>query len=65
MTDNIQGAYTAGILAAGTAGVESADGDEQANDTILARITGSGPAERDSDGTLVGPSDADADKGPN
>jgi hypothetical protein len=65
MTDNMQGAYTAGILAAGAAGVDSAEDDEQANDTIIARIVGSSPVQRDSDGTPVGASDAAADAAPN
>ena len=65
MTDAVQGAYTAGILAAGSAGVDSADQDEQANDTIITRITGSEPVHRDADGTPVGASDAASDAAPN
>jgi hypothetical protein len=65
MTDNIQGAYTAGILATGAAGVDSADDDEQANDSIIGRIIDAEPVQRDSDGTPVGASDASADATPN
>ena len=65
MTDNIQGANTAGILAAGAAGVDSTAEDDQANDSIIARITGTEPVQRDSDGAPVGASDRDADAAPN
>lgn len=65
MTDNVQGAYTAGILATGAAGVDRTAEDEHANDSIIARITDSGPVQRDSDGTPVGASDAEADARPN
>ena len=63
MTDSVQGAYNAGILAAGAAGVESAEDDERANATIVQRLAGSGPVNRDGDGTPVGASDAAADAG--
>ena len=62
MTDSVQGAYTAGILAAGAAGVESTEEDDQANADIVARLAGSGPVHRDSDGTPVGASDAAEDE---
>jgi hypothetical protein len=61
MTDSVQSAYTAGILAAGNAGVESTEDDEQANANIVDRLAGSEPVHRDDDGTPVGTSDAAAD----
>lgn len=61
MTDSAQEAYTAGILAAGAAGVEPIEDDQQANATIVARLLGSEPVHRDDDGTPVGASDAAAD----
>ena len=54
MTD-IQGANTAGILAAGAAGVDavdadvsSVDEDAQANEAIIDRIVGPGPVQESS-----------------
>jgi hypothetical protein len=61
MTDSVQGAYNAGILATGDAGVESTEEDEQANADIVARLAGSGPVNQDADGTPVGASDAAED----